>query len=310
MGSCCGGYFSLKSLQEPTLVRQIINIIFTNPTTAKISEFRTYCNETSQKIDILKMERPWGKIPPEEKEYLANLIVRNTKGELLEIIPERIPPCKEGYICTPLPLDPLEQKTVVLEYIKAHELSSKFLSLIYNPEFTMPIFNSEKLHIYLFIKPPPRLSIKKKFVVQILTKDKLIDVKKQDYENCGINIVQQPPSRNAIFILFKKPIIAIIKYVFSIPSALKWWMHLIASLGFLSIFVSDIKIQASSLAAVLVSRAWMVYEEGLMKKLTYLFLLEVLLLICAIYSLCYIGTNLITLKINELVMKILGLLRK
>jgi len=286
-------------------VRVIENYIFETPFVANITTFYTVFNESKERVDFLRFERP-----TERPKYFINLRFFDERNRMLSILPSShmTEEAREKYILVMLdePLGSYCYCSVRQEYIyefkkeeeaKKEEEKSKgdmimcFFKRIYNifKRFYERLYNIFKLLRKLFNEPEHKITAKtgpnhthyinirppERLCIELLDKEKI--------EREGGKVLMSTPHGIAIrFDKTKKKEVEI-KVKIAVPRLLKWWFTMVILLSFaiftyrfmvvllnfmavpLNLPPLDQRLMISLLGVLIATRAWMIYEERMLR---------------------------------------------
>ena len=272
--------------EEPTLVRVIENYIMDDPFIARVDTIYTFHNITSENLQYIKFN------PPGDKRYLANLRFIDEDGRLLNIVPsQELKRAKEQEqiilvkLCCPISPDDYHSIRVEYTHVFGPREEGGISKLFFEPKWKVTARLGPHHTHYVHIRPPERLRI------NLLNREEI--------ERQGGNLILSPPEANALFVRFEKAkeeLEVPIEFRIELPRLLKLWYKMTV---FLSLFIFiyamiasiinelfviplptlDPKLILAILGILTATRAWMIYEEemlrGFSKWCVYLILLGV-----------------------------------
>ncbi|MEM3138075.1 MAG: hypothetical protein QW760_06105, partial [Thermofilaceae archaeon] len=214
------------------LVRQIINVFLENPVEGKIISLLTLLNDGEDKIDIIKFSRPYD--PASEKYlYLVNIEVRDNKGILLEIIPQRDPCFGENLLCIKYTIEPKTQKTIIMSHTLRPRVKygGKLIKFVEFPHYLIGMHKSSN---YLHVTPPPNLSLK---LVKVKPLAPTQPIPLTSVERCRYEVLAKPPKCRGFSIRFEGECVFETTIKVEFPKSVRIWLYSVLVLPCISLFV-------------------------------------------------------------------------
>ena len=283
---------------SPKLIRIIAEVKMTTPTEANVVYCMTLKNEAQTQVEVYKFPRP-------RNMYFQRLEVLDAGGRYLEVLKQGDPRCGEGYVCILLspPMKPGEQRTIIVRCAMVPEPKIEGRLIKHSTvRFVVPV--GKNLTAYLHVLPPRRMVLAYRGVEENVeafyyqppvggstsraTREEVSELATPKMGSRYVSL-RFKPSQDAVYI---------VKLGVEYPRSLRLWLLCLLFTGalwaayklllpVLSRLTGAALPQVTATAMVTLmgalvgTRIWL-FEESLMKALSYAYLVVLLLMMASL----------------------------